>query len=174
MPRQAVSSEIAKNFGACLRRLRGSRTQKEFAAHLQLSSRQALNRYEHGSVPESKILYQIAKRLSVPVDDLLSNRASSFQPRSGERGGGELAQTTNFDLKLLSPEALLAALIEGISGLSSESTADNVARAGNVQLLARALWERLRSSLMEHDKPSGRADAAAAPASAKRSRSRAP
>lgn len=61
-------SAVARN----LRALRGARTQAEFAAFLGIANQQTYHRYESGRVPKAETLRQIAGRIGITVDELLT------------------------------------------------------------------------------------------------------
>ena len=71
-----------KSFSAVsanLKILRGARSQVEFSKFLGIANQVTYHRYENGRVPRAPILQQIATRIGISVDELLS-------PISSERG----------------------------------------------------------------------------------------
>lgn len=67
-------NETQRNFSAFLRRVRGERSQSEFAAFLGISSQATYSRYEGGQIPDGEVLLKIASKLGVTIDDLLIPR----------------------------------------------------------------------------------------------------
>lgn len=123
-------------FGPNLRALRGESSQAEFAKLLGLANQVTYHRYENGRVPRAEVLQQIADRVGLTVNDLLSplspetidafqNRGTIESSKSGDpmidacapmyRAVGELVNDVNvkrlqaaFDLGRASDEELLS------------------------------------------------------------------
>jgi transcriptional regulator with XRE-family HTH domain len=66
--KQKIFSAVAKN----LRAMRGGLSQAEFARFLGIPNQATYHRYESGRVPKAHILKQVASRLGITVDELLS------------------------------------------------------------------------------------------------------
>jgi len=69
---QHINDNIAKAFAEALVKARGDRSQAEFARMLGIANQQTYQRYERGLVPGGLVLYNIATRLGVTVDMLLT------------------------------------------------------------------------------------------------------
>lgn len=70
--RQYQSVKTLSAVGDNLRAIRGSLSQLEFAKFLGIPNQVTYHRYENGRVPKAHILQQIAERLGIGVDELLS------------------------------------------------------------------------------------------------------
>lgn len=93
VPRQAPSKEISEKFSACLRRLRGERSQAEFAHELGIENRAVYSRYENGRIPDRHVLERMAERLRVSPDDLLADRAEVPGRYSRTSGSSDALRT---------------------------------------------------------------------------------
>lgn len=60
------------DFSARLRKLRGARTQRDFADFLGITSQQTYQNYERGRIPKTPVLQQIAQRTGVSIAWLLT------------------------------------------------------------------------------------------------------
>lgn len=69
---QHVKDSLSKSFAEALVKARGERSQAEFARALGIANQQTYQRYENGLVPSGLVLYNIATRLGVSVDALLT------------------------------------------------------------------------------------------------------
>lgn len=69
---QHTNDSLSKAFAESLLSARGDRSQAEFARLLGIPSQQTYQRYENGLIPSGKVLHQIAARLGVTIDALLS------------------------------------------------------------------------------------------------------
>jgi PAS domain S-box-containing protein len=80
---QQQNGDISQNFGERLRKLRGDRSQAEFARQLGFENQQSYARYEAGRIPNGETLLSISQHLGVTVDFLLK----------GEGEGGRIAES---------------------------------------------------------------------------------
>ena len=69
---QEGKNEISNIFSRNLKRLRGNRTQAEFAKHLGFQTQAGYSRYENGIVPGQRVLTRIANKLGMDPRDLLT------------------------------------------------------------------------------------------------------
>jgi len=85
-----------KSFSAVpsnLKALRGKRSQAEFSRFLGIPNQVTYHRYENGRVPRAAVLQQIASRIGITVDELLtpisSDRVKDIQLRASvEKSSG--------------------------------------------------------------------------------------
>ena len=79
--------------GPNLRALRGSLSQAEFAKFLGVANQVTYHRYEKGRVPKADVLQQIAKRIGITVDDLLSPVSQALIEQFQKQEGPLLPKT---------------------------------------------------------------------------------
>ena len=66
-------------FAQRLKAARGARSQAEFARLLGIKHQQTYQNYERGRIPKADVLQQIASRMSMTVEDLLSAPAAAYR-----------------------------------------------------------------------------------------------
>ncbi len=73
---QQNTSVLGKKFSQSLRTARGARSQAEFARFLGIKHQQTYQAYEAGRVPDGETLYQIASKLDVSIQELVTGQRS--------------------------------------------------------------------------------------------------
>lgn len=129
---QHRNDSLKKAFAAALIKARGNRSQAEFARLLEIPNQQTYQRYEKGLVPSGIILHQIATRLGVTVDQLLTG---GKQPSEAAKLAGEDVLPWGFELEESTQFTVALHL------LSREMTARQLLTAANAILDNRALKE---------------------------------
>lgn len=74
---------FSESLSVALRKARGERSQAEFARFLGFEHQATYQRYEQGRIPDADILYQMANRLGVTMEELLAG-GKDLQLREGE------------------------------------------------------------------------------------------
>ena len=78
--RQHQMESFSKSFSESLKRLRGDRSQAEFARFLGIEHQATYQRYEAGRIPDGDVLYQMATRLGITMEDLLLGKKLTSSP----------------------------------------------------------------------------------------------
>lgn len=100
--------QTQKSFSAVpanLKMLRGERSQMEFARFLGISNQVTYHRYENGRVPRASGLQQIASRIGITVDELLSPISALRAKQIVDQGQFKSTSEPGTDDRELSPEA---------------------------------------------------------------------
>lgn len=74
---------ISQKFSEGLKRARGDRSQAEFARFLGIEHQATYQRYEAGRVPDGEVLHQIATRIGVTMEHLLTGLPAQGAPKEG-------------------------------------------------------------------------------------------
>lgn len=77
---QLQTEKLEQQFSERLRKLRGKFSQAEFCRFLGLSSQATYARYEAGRIPSGEVLLQMASRIGITVDELLTGKDPRQQP----------------------------------------------------------------------------------------------
>lgn len=90
--------EFSELFSATLLKRRGKQSQADFARFLGIDHQETYSRYESGRIPKGEILYQLANKLGISMEELLTGRAPEKTPEGATLVIGENVLPDRWDV----------------------------------------------------------------------------
>ncbi len=140
---QHLNRSLSKSFSDALSKARGDRSQAEFARMLGIANQQTYQRYEAGLVPGGIVLYHIATRLGVTVDQLLTGGkvhegAKALASEKAVLWASELQDAVHFQVAVTTFAKTMTAaqLVAAVSDIVSNNRLPDKAKIFWTRLLA--------------------------------------